>query len=227
MPRTSVILLHSSLSSARFAPFPRPSSQFNKANHIDVVVDENANPNVHSPTPTHSPAPVSVQADPLVPCVMVTMPKDSGESLPTAILCRDVKLCGRTSVLSRLLFMNHGFSWATLMPLFMPLNVRAVLMWFVLAVIFKAFYLNVAFGIWVIKALTWSRGAPLARLDRMLCNTYWDESFPESAVSHLFRMHFDHQPLLLYIGPPPGPPPPRQFRYSSGWLSHVDFQRMI
>ncbi|KAK9018722.1 hypothetical protein V6N11_033769 [Hibiscus sabdariffa] len=45
---------------------------------------------VHSPTLTHSPAPVSVQANPLIPCVMVSMPKDSGESLPVGIL-RDKK----------------------------------------------------------------------------------------------------------------------------------------
>ncbi|KAK8658040.1 hypothetical protein V6N13_036255 [Hibiscus sabdariffa] len=46
---------------------------------------------------------------------------------------------------------------------------------------------------------TWSRGATLARLDRMLCNTYWDESFPESTVSHLFRMHSDHRPFYLLL----------------------------
>ncbi|KAK8709075.1 hypothetical protein V6N13_060106 [Hibiscus sabdariffa] len=69
-----------SLSSTRFAHFPRPSSQFNKANHTVVVVDENVNLNVHSP------APVFVQADPLVPCDMVTMSKDSGEYLPSGIL---------------------------------------------------------------------------------------------------------------------------------------------
>ncbi|KAK8600075.1 hypothetical protein V6N12_049934 [Hibiscus sabdariffa] len=73
-----------SLSSTRFAHFPRPSSQFNKANHTVVVVDENVNLNVHSP------APVFVQADPLVPCDMVTMSKDSGEYLPSGIL-RDKK----------------------------------------------------------------------------------------------------------------------------------------
>ncbi|KAK8636375.1 hypothetical protein V6N13_124121 [Hibiscus sabdariffa] len=60
----------------------KEKSKFNKANHTAVVVDENANLSVHSPTLTHSPAPVSVQANPLIPCVMVSMPKDSGESLP-------------------------------------------------------------------------------------------------------------------------------------------------
>ncbi|KAK8716310.1 hypothetical protein V6N13_043625 [Hibiscus sabdariffa] len=74
---------------------------------------------------------------------------------------------------------------------------------------------------------TWSRGATLARLDRMLCNNYWDESFPEAAVSHLFRMRSDHRPLLLTVGPSHGPYSVRQFRYFSGWHSHADFHRMV
>ncbi|KAK8556080.1 hypothetical protein V6N13_070149 [Hibiscus sabdariffa] len=74
---------------------------------------------------------------------------------------------------------------------------------------------------------TWSRGATLARLDWMLCNNYWDESFPEAAVSHLFRMRSDHRPLLLTVGPSHGPYSARQFRYFSGWHSHADFHRMV
>ncbi|KAK8578841.1 hypothetical protein V6N12_069185 [Hibiscus sabdariffa] len=48
---------NSTLSSARFALFPRSTSKFNKANHTAVIVDENADPNVNAPAP-------SVQADP-------------------------------------------------------------------------------------------------------------------------------------------------------------------
>ncbi|KAK8708029.1 hypothetical protein V6N13_059076 [Hibiscus sabdariffa] len=75
----------SSLSSTRFAPFPRPSTRFNKANHTAVVVDENADPNVLSPTPAHSPAPVLAQTDSFNPCEMVTMSKDGGVFLPAGI----------------------------------------------------------------------------------------------------------------------------------------------
>ncbi|KAK8540901.1 hypothetical protein V6N13_038643 [Hibiscus sabdariffa] len=80
----------SSLSSARFGPFPRPSSRFNKANHTVVVVDENANPNVHSPTPNPlsllSTASGSIPAVPIVSCEKVSRPQDSEGSIPAGTL---------------------------------------------------------------------------------------------------------------------------------------------
>ncbi|KAK8681635.1 hypothetical protein V6N13_054037 [Hibiscus sabdariffa] len=47
---------------------------------------------------------------------------------------------------------------------------------------------------------TWSRGNARVRLDRFLCNSHWDESFPESRVDHLLRVRSDHRPILLEIG---------------------------
>ncbi|KAL4386906.1 hypothetical protein GQ457_09G030820 [Hibiscus cannabinus] len=47
---------------------------------------------------------------------------------------------------------------------------------------------------------TWHRGLVHARLDHFLCNTYWDQAFPESLISHLLRMRSDHWPMLLQVG---------------------------
>ncbi|KAK8626084.1 hypothetical protein V6N13_133736 [Hibiscus sabdariffa] len=41
-------------------------------------------------------------------------------------------------------------------------------------------------------AFTWQRGQAQARLDWFLCNSYWDEAYPESSVVHLLRMRSDH-----------------------------------
>ncbi|KAK8585776.1 hypothetical protein V6N13_050748 [Hibiscus sabdariffa] len=325
----------SSLSSARFAPFPRPSSRFNKANHTAVVVDENANPNVHSPTlnpPSLLPtASGSVPAVPIVSCEMVSRPKDSEGSIPAGTLrdkhpkfinavkqyIRDYKsslvgiveprisgaradsviatlgflyshrieaagfsgglwLCWQDSIQIDVLVHHFQFMhcrvtclstgssslvtlvyaspsvpkrkalWPHLRSLACSIREPWLLMGDFNATLeaserkggadavrpsrdFQSFLFDCSLRDLGYQGsdFTWSRGATLARLDRMLCNAYWDESFPESAVSHLFRMHSDHRPLLLTIGPPLGPSPPRQFRYFSGWLSHTDFQRMV
>ncbi|KAK8621484.1 hypothetical protein V6N13_067912 [Hibiscus sabdariffa] len=74
---------------------------------------------------------------------------------------------------------------------------------------------------------TWSRGMAHVRLDRVLCNSYWDETFPESIVNHLFRMKSDHRPILFAVGNSDQLPRSKQFRYFSGWLSHDDFPRMV
>ncbi|GMI86124.1 hypothetical protein HRI_002281700 [Hibiscus trionum] len=47
---------------------------------------------------------------------------------------------------------------------------------------------------------TWCRGSTYVRLDRFLCNTYWDESYPVAEVHHLLRMRSDHRPILLHVG---------------------------
>ncbi|KAK8711151.1 hypothetical protein V6N13_146444 [Hibiscus sabdariffa] len=47
---------------------------------------------------------------------------------------------------------------------------------------------------------TWSRGLAQARLDRCLCNSYWDDTFPVSVVSYLLRLRSDHRPILLQVG---------------------------
>ncbi|KAK8566641.1 hypothetical protein V6N13_002337 [Hibiscus sabdariffa] len=74
---------------------------------------------------------------------------------------------------------------------------------------------------------TWSRGMAQVRLDRVLCNSYWDDVYPESLVHHLFRMKSDHRPILLSVGVSDHVRRSKQFRYFSGWLSHADFPRMV
>ncbi|KAK8598499.1 hypothetical protein V6N13_094468 [Hibiscus sabdariffa] len=60
-----------------------------------------------------------------------------------------------------------------------------------------------------------------ARLDRFICNTYWDEAFPESSVSHLLRMCSDHRHVLLQVGHLPSGSPKPPFRYFTGSLSET------
>ncbi|KAK8558094.1 hypothetical protein V6N13_073772 [Hibiscus sabdariffa] len=74
---------------------------------------------------------------------------------------------------------------------------------------------------------TWSRGAAQVHLDRFICNSYWDEDFPESSVHHLLRLRSDHRPILLHVGPIRHSLNSVQFRYFTGWLSHADFLRMV
>ncbi|KAL4296041.1 hypothetical protein GQ457_12G028380 [Hibiscus cannabinus] len=47
---------------------------------------------------------------------------------------------------------------------------------------------------------TWSRGMAHVRLDRFLCNSYWDETFPESIVNILLRRLRFGMTLFGYIG---------------------------
>ncbi|GMI89723.1 hypothetical protein HRI_002641600 [Hibiscus trionum] len=74
---------------------------------------------------------------------------------------------------------------------------------------------------------TWSRGHAYARLDRFLCNSYWDEVYPVSSVQHLLRLRSDHRPILLNVGHTMDRIPSQHFRFFSGWLNHDDFSRMV
>ncbi|GMI86879.1 hypothetical protein HRI_002357200 [Hibiscus trionum] len=74
---------------------------------------------------------------------------------------------------------------------------------------------------------TWSRGLASVRLDRFICNVYFDESYPEASVQHLLRMRSDHRPIFLQIGAAHHRSPSKPFRYFSGWNSHEDFSRMV
>ncbi|KAK8606629.1 hypothetical protein V6N13_052396 [Hibiscus sabdariffa] len=76
-------------------------------------------------------------------------------------------------------------------------------------------------------AYTWSRGSASVRLDRFICNSYYDETYPESNVHHLLRLRSDHRPIFLTVGRPFRNRRPSPFRYFSGWKSHADFARMV
>ncbi|KAK8683424.1 hypothetical protein V6N13_039485 [Hibiscus sabdariffa] len=74
---------------------------------------------------------------------------------------------------------------------------------------------------------TRKRGLTQARLDRFLCNSYWDESFPDSSVHHILRMKSDHRPICLYVGESVKNYITPPFRYLSSWSAHSDFNRMV
>ncbi|KAK8631406.1 hypothetical protein V6N13_028194 [Hibiscus sabdariffa] len=74
---------------------------------------------------------------------------------------------------------------------------------------------------------TWSRGHASARLDRFICNSYFDEAFPTAMVHHLMCMCSDHRPIMLQIGNVSCKTRVSPFRYFLGWLSHDDFPRMV
>ncbi|KAK8665590.1 hypothetical protein V6N13_005755 [Hibiscus sabdariffa] len=74
---------------------------------------------------------------------------------------------------------------------------------------------------------TWSRGLTQVRLDHVLYNSYWDETFPESTVHHLLRMKSDHRPIILVVGDSTHVNCSKHFRYFSGWFFHDDFPHMV
>ncbi|XP_039057386.1 uncharacterized protein LOC120200684 [Hibiscus syriacus] len=74
---------------------------------------------------------------------------------------------------------------------------------------------------------TWNWGLSYARLDRALCNSKWDELYPETSIHHLHRMRSDHRPILICVGSSTTNLRQSQFRYFSGWLQHDDFNRMV
>ncbi|GMI77447.1 hypothetical protein HRI_001414000 [Hibiscus trionum] len=74
---------------------------------------------------------------------------------------------------------------------------------------------------------TWTRDNAYVRLDRFICNSYWDSEFHDSHVEHLLRVGSDHRPILLSVGPPTRKSCPSSFRYFSGWQQHPHFPRLI
>ncbi|KAK8607450.1 hypothetical protein V6N13_053185 [Hibiscus sabdariffa] len=74
---------------------------------------------------------------------------------------------------------------------------------------------------------TRSKGSASARLDRFICNSYFDEAFHVALVHHLLRMRSDHRPIMLEIGNVSRQSGAGPFRYFSWWLSHEDFLRMV
>ncbi|KAK8685419.1 hypothetical protein V6N13_041420 [Hibiscus sabdariffa] len=73
----------------------------------------------------------------------------------------------------------------------------------------------------------WHRGFTQERLDCFLCNSYWDESFPDSAIQHLIRLKLDHMPILLQVGNSVPCSSYAPFCYLFSWSSHIDFNRMV
>lgn len=64
----------------------------------------------------------------------------------------------------------------------------------------------------------------LAKLDRFLVSTEWDQSFPFSKVKALLKITFDHTTILLFTL---HRPVPRRFRFEKVWLTKEDFLTMV
>ncbi|CAL1353574.1 unnamed protein product [Linum trigynum] len=75
---------------------------------------------------------------------------------------------------------------------------------------------------------TWTRGEPpndykASRLDRSLCNPTWN-TFPNTSVHHLPRLHSDHHLILTEIGKHGvNLSSPRPFRFEGAWLTHESY----
>ncbi|XP_058106324.1 uncharacterized protein LOC131249536 [Magnolia sinica] len=78
---------------------------------------------------------------------------------------------------------------------------------------------------------TWSNnqvGSPRvwARLDRVLCNGSWINSFPHFQVKHLPHVNSDHCPLLLAF-PPMMQYFLKSFRFQRMWILHQEYPNVI
>ncbi|KAK8643649.1 hypothetical protein V6N13_012932 [Hibiscus sabdariffa] len=60
----------------------------------------------------------------------------------------------------------------------------------------------------------------------MICNTHWDECYPESSMTHLLRMRSDHRPHLR-VGHAHRMHLSCNFKYFTRWQHHIDFYRMV
>ncbi|KAL4610263.1 hypothetical protein ACB092_08G038700 [Castanea dentata] len=79
---------------------------------------------------------------------------------------------------------------------------------------------------------TWSNYRPLSqliqgRIDRVFVNPVWNSLFPEAAVFHLEKTHFDHCPIKLCLESNQGFHPLRPFKFQPIWLSHPTFPELV
>ncbi|CAL1354334.1 unnamed protein product [Linum trigynum] len=80
---------------------------------------------------------------------------------------------------------------------------------------------------------TWTRGDnpnsyKASRIDRSLCNTLWNSTFPDTTVQHLPRLSSDHHPILTSIGSQGvNVSFDRPFRFEAAWLSNNDFDTQV
>lgn len=74
---------------------------------------------------------------------------------------------------------------------------------------------------------TWSWGQLKQRLDRVLCNSAWNYSFPSSSVTHVPLASSDHCGLWFKVENGN----PRQnrnyFKFFGAWLDHCDFKNQV
>lgn len=76
---------------------------------------------------------------------------------------------------------------------------------------------------------TWTnkQGCPvLAKLDRILVSTEWEDHFPLCLAWSLVRVGSDHAPIILDTGEQ-GPPRPKYFYFENQWLLQPGFMEMV
>lgn len=73
----------------------------------------------------------------------------------------------------------------------------------------------------------WQWGGVFEKLDRVIENKAWCQSFPHCAITHLTRIKFDHRPLLVNIKPDFKLPRGRPFKFLAGWAQHQDFSNIV
>ncbi|KAJ1409734.1 LINE-1 reverse transcriptase isogeny [Sesbania bispinosa] len=65
------------------------------------------------------------------------------------------------------------------------------------------------------------------RLDKALCNKNWRVHFPGATLEVLFRLHFDHSPILRRCGPIQRRHGARPYRFEVTWASHNEYTDIV
>lgn len=73
---------------------------------------------------------------------------------------------------------------------------------------------------------TWYRGGLAQRLDRAICNTYWDSFAPDCSVHNIYKLKSDHRPVLISLQPGKRRGN-RLFRCLASWFCRSDFRNVI
>lgn len=79
---------------------------------------------------------------------------------------------------------------------------------------------------------TWTRGSDNstftgARLDIVLCNLQWITKYPNTKVTHLARVCFDHSPLLVELEPTSESQRRYTVQFQAAWSRLPSFQGMV
>ncbi|XP_028127267.1 uncharacterized protein LOC114323788 [Camellia sinensis] len=81
--------------------------------------------------------------------------------------------------------------------------------------------------------LTWTNNRKgwtntMVRLDRAMCNSEWQTSFPEGLVRNLPRTYSNHSPLMVFtLGKFLFNPSCKLFKFGAAWISHEEFQAVV
>lgn len=74
---------------------------------------------------------------------------------------------------------------------------------------------------------TWSRGELRQRLDRVLCNSAWQDRFPTSSITHVPLSTSDHSGLWFKIADGSNRPRRNYFKFLGALLDHNDFENQV